>query len=231
MSKRNKEKKFDEIRDFANVYENYDVTKPSLTRQRIENVDRQGKWAAEHFGNNNPITLECACGRGEYSLDMARLFPERNFIGLDVKGARIWEGARIALDEGLTNVAFLRTRIEIINRFFAPNEIDEIWITFPDPFLKDSKSNRRMTSNVFLDQYKQVLKKGGIIHLKTDEVLMYDYSLEILAKRDDYQILVQERDLYGQGWEDPTLQIKTYYEKLNISRSKTIKYLKLQYVG
>ena len=150
MSRRNKLQKFAELLTFPNVYENFDPENPQLIGLNGMPVDRKGKWKKEHFKNDFPITLELACGRGEYSLGLGRMYPERNFIGVDIKGARIWKGARIALEENLTNVAFLRTRIEQIALFFDPEEIDEIWITFPDPFLRKSKANRRLTSCRFL---------------------------------------------------------------------------------
>ena len=146
MAGRNKLQKFAENLTFPNVYESFDLTKPQLTGLHGAEVDLRGKWASEHFGNDHPITLELACGRGEYTLDLARQYPDRNFIGVDIKGARIWRGAKTALAEGLDNAAFLRTRIEAISHFFAPAEVDEIWITFPDPCLKKGKENRRLTA-------------------------------------------------------------------------------------
>jgi len=161
---RNKLNKFSEVSSFRNVYENRNAQMPGLTNEAGEKVEMKGKWGSNHFKNEHPITLELACGRGEYSLGLGRLFPERNFIGVDIKGARIWQGAQIALAESLDNVAFLRTRIEQIELFFEPGEVDEIWITFPDPFLRESKTDRRLTSAPFLKRYAGLLKPGGTIH-------------------------------------------------------------------
>ena len=151
MSRRNKLEKFAALWTYSNVYENFDPTKPQLTGENGEIVDLKGKWNEKHFKNDNPLILELACGRGEYSLGLARMYPDRNFIGVDVKGARIWQGASIALKEELNNVAFLRTRIEQITNFIGQGEVDEIWITFPDPFLRKSKSNRRIDFAKFLE--------------------------------------------------------------------------------
>ncbi|MCL4162187.1 UNVERIFIED_CONTAM: hypothetical protein GTU68_051039, partial [Idotea baltica] len=136
----------------------------------------RGRWREQHFGNKAPLILELACGRGEYTLALAAHFKEQNFIGVDIKGARIWKGAKMALEQQLDNAAFLRTRIEQIELFFTPEEVDEIWITFPDPFLKKGKANRRLTSASFLDRYRKILKKGGLLHLKTDDPTLYNFT-------------------------------------------------------
>jgi tRNA (guanine-N7-)-methyltransferase len=230
MSRRNKLAKFAELLTFPNVYENFDTQTPELTGQNGAIVDLKGRWDAGHFRNNQPITLELACGRGEYSLGLGRMYPERNFIGVDIKGARIWQGAKIALAEGLDNVAFLRTRIEILTEFFASQEVAEIWITFPDPFLGNKKVNRRLTAPYFLDLYKQVLAPKGVVHLKTDEMLLHEYTLEILQGREDIEILYQDDDIYGKALFLPELGLKTYYENLNISDSDTIKYIQFRFL-
>ncbi|MCB0643425.1 MAG: tRNA (guanosine(46)-N7)-methyltransferase TrmB, partial [Phaeodactylibacter sp.] len=188
MSKRNKLYKFAEIQRFPNVFENFEPINPVLQGANGEIIDMKGKWLENYFKNDRPITLELACGRGEYTLGLARRYPERNFIGVDVKGARIWQGARIALEEDLQQVAFLRTRIEIIPQFFEPGEIDEIWITFPDPFVRNSKANRRLTAAPFLERYAKVLKPGGILHLKTDATDLYEFSLEVLANNKLFEL-------------------------------------------
>jgi tRNA (guanine-N7-)-methyltransferase len=229
MSRRNKLAKFAELLSFPNVYENFDTQQPELVGENGAVVERKGKWAAAHFKNDRPITLELACGRGEYALGLARMYPERNFIGVDIKGARIWKGAKIALAEGLDNVAFLRTRIEILDAFFEPGEVQEIWITFPDPFLGNKKINRRLTAPFFLDLYRKVLAKDGLVHLKTDEFKLYEYTLEVLEKREDIELLHQDEDIYGGSLYLPELGLKTYYENLNISESDTIKYLQFRY--
>ncbi len=189
MSGRNKLQKFAEVLQMPNVYESFEPTKPELTGQGGTKVDLAGRWAAKHFGNDRPITLELACGRGEYTLDLARQYPDRNFIGVDVKGARIWKGAKTALAEGLDNAAFLRTRIEVISRFFAPGEVSEIWITFPDPFLKKGKENRRLTAAQFLRQYRQLLQPEGVVHLKTDSRDLYDWTHATFAGQPAIDVL------------------------------------------
>ena len=143
----------------------------------------KGKWASDFFKNNNPIVLELGCGKGEYSVGLARRYPDKNFIGLDIKGARMWRGCKTAVDENIQNIAFLRTRIELIEHYFAENEISEIWITFPDPQPRRIKENKRLTSPAFLKRYASILKKDLIIHLKTDAFLLYFYTMEIIKKR------------------------------------------------
>ena len=182
MSRRNKLLKFAQIAEFPNVYENFSVSEPKLLGTGSEEVDLRGKWGAVHFANNNPITLELACGRGEYTLGLSQAFPDRNFIGVDIKGARIWKGAKQALEQDLTNACFLRTRIEAIDHFFAPSEIDEIWITFPDPFPREGQKNRRLVAPVFLDLYRKILRPGGTVHLKTDNTGLFMYALEVIAE-------------------------------------------------
>ena len=221
---RHKLKKFSELLSFANVYENFDIGDAKLTGANGAETDLKGKWNAVHFQNNNPITLELACGRGKYAVALGRMFPERNFIGVDIKGARIHQGATAALAEGLLNVAFLRTRIEVIDLFFAENEISEIWITFPDPFLRGSKANRRLTAPSFLDRYRRFLKPYAPIHLKTDSPDLYDFTLETLRDTEGSKLIVAERDIYANPLEISELSVKTYYEKANIARS-TIKYI------
>ena len=225
MSKKNKLQKFAELLSFPNVYENFEAKNPVLTGMNGLPVERKGQWTKEHFGNDNPLILELACGRGEYAVGMGRLFSNRNFIGIDIKGARIWKGAGIALKAELHNVAFLRTRIELITHFFAPEEVSEIWITFPDPFLKKGKSNRRLTAPRFLDEYKKILKKDGIIHLKTDSPHLYEFTLEVLAEYKGVEIIHQDADIYSKPLPIPELDIKTYYEELHISGDDTIKYV------
>jgi tRNA (guanine-N7-)-methyltransferase len=227
MAGRNKLQKFAEMLSFPNVYENFDNTERTLTGANGATVDMKGNWHATHFKNTNPITLELACGRGEYALALGRLHPERNFIGVDIKGARIHQGARVAIEEGLTNVAFLRTRIEFIEHFFGNNEIAEIWITFPDPFLRESKSNRRLTSAMFLSKYKQFLHTDGPVHLKTDSPVLYDFTLEILADTEGSFLEIANPDIYAQPVVDPALAVKTYYEKKNIANS-TMKYIRFK---
>ncbi len=226
MSKRNKLQKFAELLTFPNVYQNYDPKHPQLTGMNGEEVEMKGKWRSDHFQNDDTITLELACGRGEYTLDLARRYPNQNFIGVDVKGARIWKGARTAIREELHNVAFLRTRIEQIALFFESSEVDEIWITFPDPFLRKSKANRRLTAPNFLKAYRQILKPGGLVHLKTDEPNLYEFTLEVLQADEEVNILYQDDDIYSKELPFPELETKTYYEKMHLEARKTIKYVR-----
>lgn len=230
MARRNKLKKFNDLLSFSNVYENYDPTHPKLLANETDEVDLKGKWKSEHFKNENPIVLELACGRGEYSLALAKDNPNVNYIGVDVKGARIWKGATIAREENLNNVAFLRTRIEQINLFFAIEEVDEIWITFPDPFLRKSKANRRLTSLQFLNRYKDILKKGGIIHLKTDDPTLYEFSQEQFEACDFVEVLYDKDDIYAQPLDFPELEYKTYYEKQHLEKNRKIKYIKVKMI-
>jgi tRNA (guanine-N7-)-methyltransferase len=184
-----------------------------------------GKWKQAFFKNERPIVLELGCGKGEYTVGLARIFPEKNFIGVDIKGNRMHRGATDALNEGLHNVGFLRTRIEAIQAFFAPSEVDEIWLTFPDPQIK--KYRKRLTCTRFLQAYSQFLKPGGIIHLKTDSRFMYTYTRELL-KANNIPPLVDESDLYGNDYKDEILAIKTYYESKWLDHGIPIKYLKFK---
>lgn len=226
MSRRNKLQKFAEILSFPNVYENYNHDKPELLGKDGVAADMKGQWANKHFKNDNPVVLELACGRGEYSLGLAERFPERNFIGVDVKGARIWKGASTALEKGFDNVAFLRTRIEQIALFFAENEVSEIWITFPDPFLRKGKENRRLTAPNFLKQYRQILDPNGTVNLKTDSGPLYDFTLETIHADKKCKLIYSDDDIYSKDLVTEELQIKTYYEKMHLEAQKTIKYVK-----
>jgi tRNA (guanine-N7-)-methyltransferase len=185
--------------------------------------DMQGKWK-EHFGNENPITLELACGKGEYALGLAQLYPGRNFIGVDLKGNRLWVGAKKAKALGLKNVAFLRILIDGITGFFAENEVEEIWITFPDPQLRISKSKKRLTHPKFLRLYQQILKPGGKINLKTDSPDLYDFT-KLVISLCNCIVHADIDDVYQTGNISPELQIKTHYEALDIAQSNRVHYL------
>jgi len=218
MSK-NKLKRFAQMADYPNVI----VAK-------FEEVFRtdfrlKGRWAEEVFGNNHPIVLELGCGKGEYTVALARKYPEKNFIGVDIKGARIWVGATDALQNKLTNVAFLRTRIEFICSCFAKDELSEIWITFPDPQPKGSRENKRLTSDSFLSSYSEILQPKGIIHLKTDSESLFEYTCELI-KYNNFRVLACTEDLYHSGYVDDILSVQTYYEKMFMDKGFTIKYLK-----
>ena len=216
MSK-NKLKKFAEMQSFSNVFQ---CTPEDISLAQPHHL--AGSWHTQVFHNEHPIVLELGCGRGEYTVALAQLFPDKNFIGIDIKGARIYAGAKQALDNQLHNAAFLRTNIEFIYRFFAQNEVDEIWITFPDPQMK--KATKRLTSTFFLQRYQRILKNNGIIHLKTDSPFLYTYTSE-LVKTNALPTLVNTPDLYAAVTDDPVLTLKTHYEKQWLSRGMTIKYI------
>lgn len=188
----------------------------------------KGRWRDDFFKNGNPIVLELGCGKGEYTVGLARRFPDRNYIGVDIKGARMWTGATQARAEGLSNVAFLRTDIELIDRFFTPGEVDEIWITFPDPQMK--KARKRLTGTRFMDLYRRVLKPSGLINLKTDSPFLYTYTT-LMAAANGFTVEADTADLYGgdnSALPQPLMEIKTFYEQQWLDRGLTIKYLRWQ---
>jgi tRNA (guanine-N7-)-methyltransferase len=210
---KDKLKRFAEVNTFGNVVQ-LDAGKPF-----------KGKWSADFFKNNNPIVLELACGKGEYTVNLARLFPQQNFIGIDYKGNRIWRGAKTALEDGVTNVGFLRIQIENILDYFGSHEVDEIWITFPDPQPQLSREKKRLTSPQFLEKYRPILKPGGIIHLKTDNDALHAYTAEKIAHH-ELQLHAKTEDLYHSEHADEVLSIKTYYEKKYLLKNKNINYIK-----
>ncbi len=223
MSK-GKLQKFAELATFPNVFQNFSHHQPELINYRSEKADLKGRWN-QFFGNKHPITLELACGRGEYTLAMARRTLTGNFIGVDIKGARIWKGAKTALEENLRNVAFVRTEIEFLDHFFASGEIAEIWITFPDPFPRKSRSGKRLTSPRFLDIYQKILQPGGFIHLKTDSELLFDFTLEMIRDR-KLKIHQLVRDVYSEPHGNDLLYVKTYYENLHLAEGHIIRYVR-----
>ncbi|MFP5041346.1 tRNA (guanosine(46)-N7)-methyltransferase TrmB [Parasediminibacterium sp. JCM 36343] len=204
--------RFEAIKGFGNVLENPE--------------GMQGQWHT-YFKNNNPITLELACGKGEYAVGLGRMHANRNFIGVDIKGNRIWRGALTALEEGLSNVAFLRIPIDNLPAFFGKNEVSEIWITFPDPQLRLSKAKKRLTHPKFLRLYQQLTEQGALIHLKTDSPDLYEFTKKVI---DLYELplLVDYCDAYHEANISPELQIKTYYESLDIAKSKRVHYLQFK---
>lgn len=208
-------KRFAEIKTFPNVLEH-----PS---------DMQGKWSS-FFGNENPITLELACGKGEYAVGLGRLYPDRNFIGIDIKGNRMWVGAKTALKEGLTNVAFLRTQIEQLPDYFAPGEVREIWITFPDPQLKLNRAKKRLTFPRFLRLYQSVLQPAGVIHLKTDSPDLYRFT-KLVIDLYGLETVADLPDVYGDAEVSDELKIQTHYEQLDIAQSNRIHYLAFRLNG
>lgn len=214
---KNKLAKFDDMAGYPHVFQY-----PFAVLQE-KGFELKGHWHKEFFKNDNPIVLELGCGKGEYTVGLARLYPDKNFIGVDIKGARMWTGAKDSYESGMTNVAFLRTSIELISQFFAPGEVAEIWITFPDPQMK--KVNKRLTSTRFMKMYREILAGDGIIHLKTDSNFMYTYTFE-MVKANHYPVLFSNDDLYHSDLVDDILSIKTYYEQQWLDRGLNIKYIK-----
>ena len=215
MGKKNKLQKFEDLKIFKNVLEFPE--------------DIKGNWNNKVFKNNNPIILELACGKGDYSLAMAERFPEKNYIGVDIKGARIWVGANKALQEKQDNVAFLRAYIEDLINYFETEEIQEIWITFPDPYLKDSKAKKRLTSERFLKMYRALLPESGVVHLKTDSAPLFEFTLESIAK-DKTIIQNASRNIYAEATLEPLLDIQTYYERMHLRDGRNIHYVRFQFV-
>lgn len=210
------------------------VFQPEFSEVFRTDFIHKGKWNEEVLNNDLPIVLELGCGRGEYSVGLGTHFPKKNFIGVDIKGARIWKGAKQALERGLKNVYFIRTRIDFIDSFFAENEVDEIWITFPDPQPQESRERKRLTAPMFMERYKKFLKPGGIIHLKTDNEGFFRYTLDEI-KRNDYKLIEHTFDLYAERIDEldektrEILSIKTYYENLFSAQGHKIHYLKFQF--
>jgi tRNA (guanine-N7-)-methyltransferase len=215
---KNKLQKFDDMAAFPHVFQY-----PFAVLQSGGGCPQKGRWKETVFGNHRPLTLELGCGRGEYTVRLGQLFPGKNFIGVDIKGARMWTGAQESLEAGMKNVAFLRTDIELINHFFDPGEIDEIWLTFPDPQMK--KVNKRLTSTRFMRLYREILSEKGIIHLKTDSRFLYTYTCEMI-KANHYPVQVCTENLYHSGIADEILSIRTYYEQQWLDRGLNIKYIR-----
>ena len=213
---KDKLRRFAEVETFKNVLQ-LDAGKPF-----------KGSWAKDFFKNDNPVVLELACGKGEYTVNLAQLFPSKNFIGIDYKGNRIWRGAKTALEEGVENVAFVRIQIENLLDYFAQGEVDEIWITFPDPQPQISREKKRLTSPRFLDKYKIILKPGGAVNLKTDNDGLHAYTAEKIKELGLTQHIRTE-DLYHSPYADEVLSIKTYYEKKYLAHNKNINYLKFSF--
>lgn len=208
--------KFADMREFPHVFQ------PVCSYHEMEPFDLKGRWNGGFFKRQGPIVLELGCGMGEYTVGLARLFPACNFIGVDIKGARMWTGAKQSFESGMDNVAFLRTSIEFIDRFFEPGEVSEIWLTFPDPQMK--KATKRLTSTWFLERYRHILKDGGRVHLKTDSNFMFTYTCANV-EHNALPVEFKTSDLYASGDADHILSIRTHYEEQWLERGKTIKYI------
>ena len=214
---KNKLRRFEENKTFEKLFQPFiDFHSPDH--------DLKGKWNEKVFLNANPIVLELGCGRGEYTVGMAQKYPKKNFIGVDIKGARLWRGAKTTHDDKILNTAFLRIRIELIEKFFAENEISEIWITFPDPQPRESKENKRLSSPHFLEKHKRMLKEKGLLHLKTDSKELFDFTFDVLKKEKGI-LKFCTHDLYHSSTSYPDLLIQTTYEKIFLKENKPICYL------
>lgn len=211
---KDKLRRFAEFREFANTFDFA--------------YEMKGRWRSSYFKNENPVVLELGCGKGEYSVNLAKQFQYKNFIGIDIKSNRMWKGAGIAMEEKLPNIAFMRAVIEKIAELFAPNEVDEIWITFPDPYPKDKHEKHRLTFPKFLNLYKQILKPEGIIHFKTDDDELFQYTLGVLNEMKIIPIEINW-DVHADENSDPNLrEIKTHYEKLFMGKGRTVKFAKFK---
>lgn len=222
MGSKNKLKRFRENETFGNVFQ------PTREELVTANFDLKGQWNEKVFKNNHPLVLELGCGKGEYSIALAQRYPNKNFIGIDIKGARFWRGAKTAVQEEITNVAFLRTQIELIDFAFAENEVDEIWITFPDPQIKYKRTKHRMTNSEFLQLYKKILKPEGIVNLKTDSEFMHGYTLGLLHG-EGHEVLYANHNVYKQeGSPDEVTSIQTHYESIYLEKNKPITYIRFK---
>lgn len=222
MGSKNKLKRFKENESFSNVFQ------PGRQELIDEKFKLKGQWNSSVFKNNHPIVLELGCGKGEYTVNLARLNPDKNFIGIDIKGARFWRGAKTALEEDLTNAKFLRIQIELLEYAFAENEVDEIWITFPDPQIKYKRTKHRLTNINFLNRYKRVLKPVGTVHLKTDSEFMHGYTLGLLHGL-NYEVEYANHDVYRlKGAPKEVTAIQTFYEEQYLEQEKAITYIRFK---
>ncbi len=222
MGSKNKLKRFRENETFANVFQ---PTRDDLVKTEYE---MKGNWNTTFFKNTNPLVLELGCGKGEYSVELAKKYPNKNFIGIDIKGARFWRGAKTAVEENIPNVAFIRAQIELIDYLFLENEVDEIWITFPDPQIKYKRTKHRMTNSEFLKRYKAILKPDGVMNLKTDSEFMHGYTLGLLHG-EGHEVLYANHDVYKQeGSPEEVTSIQTYYESHYLVHDKSITYIRFK---
>lgn len=218
---KNKLRKWAEMEDYAHVIQ------PRFEDVFKKDHELKGKWKEDFFGNDNPLILELGCGKGEYTIGMARRFPGKNFLGIDIKGARIWRGAKTASMDSIGNVGFIRTRVELIESFFGRDEVDEIWITFPDPQLKKRRNKKRLTGARFINLYSSFLKEKGLIHLKTDSRELYDYTMRLI-KENDMEILSNTSNLHAEKDVDDILTIRTHYEQIFLDAGKNITYIRFR---
>lgn len=221
---KNKHKRFAENATFQNLVQ------PAFDEIFGRDHRLKGRWREDFFGNSNPLVLELGCGRGEYTVALAEKFPDKNFIGIDIKGARLWRGAKTATENNMNNVGFIRTRIEFINSFFGEGEVDELWITFPDPQLKKNRVKKRLTSPQFLTRYAGFLKDGAQVHLKTDCRHLHDYTLAVI-EQNNLRLLRSCADIYGTGYADDVLSVKTTYETKFLAQGQAITYLSFSLDG
>jgi len=222
VGSKNKLKRFKENETFANVFQ------PTREEVVSDSFPLKGKWNSDFFKNKHPLVLELGCGKGEYTVGLASKYPNKNFIGIDIKGARFWRGAKTAVDESLPNVAFIRTQIELIGHIFAEQEVDEIWITFPDPQIKYKRTKHRMTNAEFLHLYKKILKPGGIMNLKTDSEFMHGYTLGLLHG-EGHEVLYANHNVYeNHGAPEEVTAIQTFYEKQYLEINKAITYIRFK---
>lgn len=226
MGKRNKTEKFADLHNLHNVFQSESWPQVKLNNRKVE-VDMKNNWNS-FFKNDNPIVLELACGMGDYARNMAVIQPNRNYIGVDIKGNRIWSGATRAIENNLDNVAFIRTPIEVLEHFFGEGEVSEIWITFPDPQLKDRRAKKRLTHHRFLKLYRYLLNKDGFLNLKTDSTELYEFTLEIIEEDGNIETLENYNNLYASNYTNELLNIKTKYEKSHLKDGRLIKYLKMK---
>ncbi len=222
VGSKNKLKRFKENDTFANVLQ------PTREEVVSGNFPLKGKWNSDFFKNENPIILELGCGKGEYTIGLAEKNPNANYIGIDVKGARFWRGAKTAVESGIQNTAFVRTQIELIEHIFAAQEVSEIWITFPDPQIKYKRTKHRMTNSEFLKLYKRILKPDGVMHLKTDSEFMHGYTLGLLHG-EGHEVLYANHNVYkNEGAPEEVLNIQTFYEKQYLEIQKAITYIRFK---
>ena len=222
MGSKNKLKRFKENETFANVFQ------PSRAEVLQNGLQKKGQWHT-FFGNDNPIVLELGCGKGEYTIGLAKRYPNKNFIGIDIKGARFWRGAKTAIEDQLSNVAFVRTQIELVDHLFDAGEVSEIWITFPDPQIKYKRTKHRMTNPIFLERYKRILSSKGCVHLKTDSEYMHGYTLGLLQGL-GLPIDYANHDIYkNEGAAPEVLEIQTFYENQYLAQNKPITYLRFRF--